>query len=255
MHTSNAVVLFLLFESGCLGGNNGSNSDADGGSSSPPESGIADSAKTNWGDIDGRVSLFDARTAADGRRFSPDSLGPACGNNIREEGEVCDGPDLPCPDGMFGTISCSIDCLNFEDGCSSAPGCGNNVKDEWESCDGSDLEGETCFSLRGQLGRLRCNEYCDFDMSFCYDEFNPVDDGGVDDESRLPVSRRCAINTGARCETDQDCVPGGCGGELCYNPAYGQIATDCDCTGPADLGCGCVNGICTWWTVDSAGGI
>jgi hypothetical protein len=46
---------------------------------------------------------------------------------------------------------------------------------------------------------------------------------------------------------DADCVRGGCGGELCYNPAVGNGTTNCNCPAPQNLGCGCVNGKCTWW--------
>ena len=44
---------------------------------------------------------------------------PVCGNNIKEEGEICDGSDLAgatCGSlaaGQEGTLSCADDCLNY----------------------------------------------------------------------------------------------------------------------------------------------
>ncbi|WP_437765086.1 hypothetical protein WMF27_31825 [Sorangium sp. So ce281] len=63
---------------------------------------------------------------------------------------------------------------------------------------------------------------------------------------RTPVGGRCIRNSGDACVTDADCVAGGCGGELCYNPAVSEGISTCDCTSPG-LGCGCVDGACTFW--------
>jgi eight-cysteine-cluster-containing protein len=72
------------------------------------------------------------------------------------------------------------------------------------------------------------------------------DDGGDDD--REPASGQCVRNGNDACETDADCSTGGCGGELCFNPANGGGFTTCDCFTPSGVGgCGCVAGKCTWY--------
>jgi hypothetical protein len=65
---------------------------------------------------------------------------------------------------------------------------------------------------------------------------------------KLPASGQCVRNAGDACSSDDDCVAGGCGGELCYNPAQSGGASTCDCTTPVGPSCGCVSGTCAWWT-------
>lgn len=64
---------------------------------------------------------------------------------------------------------------------------------------------------------------------------------------RTPATGQCVRNSGDACSSDADCTAGGCGGELCFNPAVGDGVSTCDCTTPAAVSCGCVNGQCTWW--------
>jgi hypothetical protein len=260
----NAMVLFLLLTSGCFGIRDGLDGDSDGGLSSTWESGVSDSGNTG-----GSFAPFDARITFDAPRTTP----VVCGNNIKEEGEICDGTDLggatcgTLAPGLIGTLACSADCLNYDTTmCYSPPGvCGNNVKEDGEICDGTDLAGATCDTLMsGYVGTLSCARDClNYDTAMCYPSSYPLDagrpdyddDAGVDDVIRIPVTGGCARSTGAYCQSDRDCVQGGCGGELRYNPAYGEIMTTCDCTAPANLSCGCVNGVCTWWSADPVYGI
>jgi hypothetical protein len=65
-------------------------------------------------------------------------------------------------------------------------------------------------------------------------------------KERTPASGWCVKNSGDKCESDADCTNGGCGGELCYNPAMGGGISTCECTKPA-YACGCVNGKCAWY--------
>lgn len=67
------------------------------------------------------------------------------------------------------------------------------------------------------------------------------------EDPRMPVLEPCAKITGDTCDSDADCATGGCGGEVCFNPALSDGASDCDCAGPMDYGCGCVRGTCTWF--------
>ena len=80
---------------------------------------------------------------------------------------------------------------------------------------------------------------CDCGPNACWDGTTCVD-------SRMPVNEACIRSTNDACQTDADCVSGGCGGEVCYNPAVSGGASTCDC-GPPSIGCGCVNGSCTWY--------
>ncbi len=65
---------------------------------------------------------------------------------------------------------------------------------------------------------------------------------------RSPASGACVINTEDECETDADCVAGGCGGEVCFNPAESSGISTCGCTSPTGVGgCGCVAGKCSWY--------
>lgn len=64
---------------------------------------------------------------------------------------------------------------------------------------------------------------------------------------RLPASGLCVRNAGDACTSDLDCQAGGCGGELCYNPAVSGGASTCDCSTPDGPSCGCVSGTCMWW--------
>jgi hypothetical protein len=75
--------------------------------------------------------------------------------------------------------------------------------------------------------------------------FNQTCCGAATD--RTPVEGLCIKNSGDTCATDDDCVSGGCGGELCFNPAVSGGASTCECGEPQVTGCGCVAGRCTWY--------
>lgn len=66
-------------------------------------------------------------------------------------------------------------------------------------------------------------------------------------DPRTPVDGACIKNSGDACTTDADCTSGGCGGELCFNPAVSEGVSTCECTAPVGPGCGCVSGACTWF--------
>lgn len=193
-----AMVLFLVFLSGCFGSRDVLDRDSDGGVISAPESGVDASAKWHWESTGGSVAHFDARiTATGGSRLVPPPPF-VCGNYITESGELCDGDDLrgaTCGNlipGFIGMLRCTSDCQNYDtslcyeviDGFNV---CGNNIKEEGETCDGNDLAGETCESLSESLdiryiGTLGCLRNCsNYDTRSCYED---IDDGGVDDEIR-----------------------------------------------------------------------
>jgi hypothetical protein len=89
-----------------------------------------------------------------------------------------------------------------------------------------------------------CDDLCSHYGDCCTD----YEDSCVPVDDREPVSGLCIKNSNDACQTDADCNAGGCGGELCYNPALGGGISTCDCTSPTNVGgCGCVQGQCTWW--------
>ncbi|MFC1482168.1 RCC1 domain-containing protein [Myxococcota bacterium] len=94
-----------------------------------------------------------------------------CGNDLREEGEECDGPDVGgqnCLDlaGLQeGIVTCTTDCHHDTSGCHA---CGNAVIEGPEDCEGDDLAGATCEDLGYAWGLLACQPDCYFDESNCH---------------------------------------------------------------------------------------
>jgi hypothetical protein len=146
--------------------------------------------------------------------------------------------------------------------------CGNNKIEPPEVCDGTDLGGVTCGSLTNNrwTGTLKCTADCrKYDETRCYEGY-PVDtqivDSGViirdtvrdtgiidvdeagTDQNRTLVTGGCALSTFSSCQSEGDCIVSGC---VCYNRYLGPISTECYCTAPSSLSCGCVNGTCGWW--------
>lgn len=75
---------------------------------------------------------------------------------------------------------------------------------------------------------------------------NCVDAANNPTMTRMPISAECIRNAPNTCATDADCKTGGCGGELCAGIDNDGV-TDCNCTAPQGVSCGCVNGKCSWW--------
>ncbi|RJO71889.1 MAG: hypothetical protein C4523_03495 [Myxococcales bacterium] len=97
-----------------------------------------------------------------------------CGNDHKDEGEVCDGLDLAgqgCEAQGFGPglLACRPDCTGFDTStCSPATTCGNDFIDMGEFCDGMDLGGQSCVTLGFGPGALSCKLDClDYDRSQC----------------------------------------------------------------------------------------
>lgn len=66
-----------------------------------------------------------------------------------------------------------------------------------------------------------------------------------------PAGTFCGRSTNGPCETDSDCLKGGCSGQVCQSVKEPPVITTCewrDCYDPAPFGlqCGCVNGACRW---------
>ncbi len=97
-----------------------------------------------------------------------------CGNNVAEQGELCDGTDLSkktCTKlGLGkGTLSCLSDCSNFDTAsCGASETCGDDKVNGTDVCDGKDLDGKSCADFNYTGGTLACLSNCsDFDLSNC----------------------------------------------------------------------------------------
>ena len=86
-----------------------------------------------------------------------------------------------------------------------------------------------------------CDELCAA-YGDCCDDYQTVC------AERTTASGVCVRNSEDECSTDADCMAGGCGGEVCFNPDVSSGISTCDCTSPQGVtGCGCVNGSCSWY--------
>lgn len=143
---------------------------------------------------------------------------PACGDDMIEGDEVCDGNDL---DGQTcvslglgeGELGCSEDCMAFDPaGCSvEMAQCGNGVIEAGEICDGDALAGETCASQGLDEGTLGCREDCTaFDDSECVDWVGDCcaanESPGCDD---LPCTEAICELDSYCCETEWDALCAG----------------------------------------------
>lgn len=61
----------------------------------------------------------------------------------------------------------------------------------------------------------------------------------------------CGSSTKALCQTDADCVSGGCSGQVCEKVGEGGVTTceyaDCYNKNQYGVVCGCVSGQCQWY--------
>lgn len=113
----------------------------------------------------------------------------ACGNDIREAGELCDGTDVgieTCVSQGFdtGTLGCNDNCDGFSTTtCTENPDprCGNNIQEIGETCDGRDLAGQSCTLMGFAGGSLGCLSNCaGYDTAGCTMEPAACGNGVVD---------------------------------------------------------------------------
>ena len=96
-----------------------------------------------------------------------------CGNELRDDGEECDGRDLggaACQTLGYpgGTLSCSVATCEFDVSQCTNPNCGNTLLDDGEECDSANLNGQSCGELGFDGGSLVCSNTCRYDDSDCY---------------------------------------------------------------------------------------
>jgi hypothetical protein len=172
---------------GC--GDDSSVTPADESSSGVPETttgmgvtstGPVDPSTTGQVDSSGSSSSGGATTMV-----AESSTGPAeaCGNDVIEGDEVCDGTELGAEDCMTqgfddGTLACAADCSGYDTrGCANF-NCGNNVAEGKEACDGTDLGGVTCQTEGFTSGTATCELNCGaVDLSECGTCGNVIVDG------------------------------------------------------------------------------
>lgn len=132
---------------------------------------------------------------------SQDEADKLCGNNIINPGEECDGIQLgnaACPNGQFGTVSCSNTCKLVYTACSQQNTCGNGIIDAGETCDGN----VSAACPVGTTGSVECTN-CSLDYSKCIpNEVKPtcnnniIDDGEDCDGNLIPAGKEiCEAGT------------------------------------------------------------
>jgi hypothetical protein len=103
---------------------------------------------------------------------------PLCPASLNYAVATC-GTDGTWQKQADGVIACA--CLPKDQTTQKPPHstlCGNGRVDSSEQCDGLDLRGETCDSLQGASGQLRCSKTaCTYDASGCFRETDS--DGGI----------------------------------------------------------------------------
>lgn len=120
-------------------------------------------ASTSTSSSSGPASSSSDETTSDAE--SSTTAPPAmCGNDVVEEGEVCDGSDLAGASCVTlgskgGELGCRDNCLQFDPSRCDGFGdtCGNGMIEPPEQCDGQEFGNATCLSLTGRGGgALQC---------------------------------------------------------------------------------------------------
>lgn len=128
-----------------------------------------------------------------------------CGDGFASSPEECDGADLAgrtCENlGLGqGRLGCHADCQLDPSQCfQSMQFCGDGFASFPEECDGGDLAGQSCASLTGVAGPLRCGPGCRFDVSGCQDP--------MQQDCAQCALRQCADQTDA-CLATPGCLEG-----------------------------------------------
>ncbi len=110
--------------------------------------------------------------------------GSACGNNVLEEGEVCDNDRLGgenCTNFNYigGSLECLDDCSGYYWGsCEGEEACGNGIIGDGEICEIDNVRGRTCVDEGYTNGTLTCHSSCNkYDYSSCGGEKSVCGDG------------------------------------------------------------------------------
>lgn len=150
--------------------------------------------------------------------------------------QQCGGfANLPCPDDKV-CVDDPNDSCDPENGGADCGGICVDAPEPGASCEGA------CGGAAAD-GSCWCDDACEQYGDCCGDY-----DAACAGDERTVATGQCVKNSFDECTTDADCMGGGCGGELCFNPAVSSGISTCECTAPtAVAGCGCVDGQCSWW--------
>ncbi|MBC8072057.1 MAG: hypothetical protein IAG13_27290 [Deltaproteobacteria bacterium] len=193
----------------------------------------ADSSSSESSGVDTNVDSSES-SSSEGESSSSDSSGSStetgdlCGNDMLDDGEVCDGSDLAgqdCASQDFdgGTLGCNASCSAFDTSMCTLADCGDGMISGRETCDGVDLGGATCESLGYDAGTLACAPSC---AAF---NFTGCSECGDNNQNGSEVCDGDDFN-GATCETE--------------GFAGGTLTCAADCSGFDTLGCdACGNGV------------
>ncbi|HET6582001.1 MAG TPA: hypothetical protein VFG69_01115 [Nannocystaceae bacterium] len=176
------------------------------------------------------IALFQPVCGCDGETYGNSCNAAAAGVSVAHEGECevqgefCGGfGGIPCPDGKECIDDPNDDCDPNKGGA---------------DCGGICVDGPECPPV--------------FCALFCENGFETDENGCEicsckDDDDREIAEGQCIKNSLDECSSDADCISGGCGGELCFNPAQSSGISTCECTMPEAVSCGCVAGQCAWF--------
>jgi len=175
----------------------------------------------------GGIAAFPCPTGSECVDDPSDSCDPANG------GADCSGMCVP-KSGGCSPVMCEMFCeFGFKkgaDGCAICA-CNEAPKNSCAGKCGGPSADKSCYC---DAACKKYNDCCTDYAKYC--------------DVRTPATGACIKNSNDACSSDADCKGGGCGGELCYNPAVSSGISTCECTAPTSVkGCGCVSGKCTWF--------
>jgi len=162
----------------------------------------------------------------------------SCGDEFRDPGEECDGPDLDGLDcvslGYYrssGVLACHADCTFDVSDCGGRCGDGLIQSTRAEQCDGAVLDDQSCISLGYIGGSLSCGDDCRFDTSACESRCgNEMEEPNEACDGTALRGLSCAAlgYSGGELACDDDCTfdEGGCQSQ-CGN-GLAEPTEDCD---------------------------
>lgn len=206
----------------------------------------------------------------DGKTYTNICMAQNAGVNVKEQGAcpsqkiLCGGiTNTQCPasfdciddpsdscDPSNNGVDCSGICIEndfctLEEMCELE--CKHGFKQNDAECDlcACKAPEDTCAGICGKKNKdanCWCDTACSTYGDCCSDKVE------VCETDREVAEDVCTKNSGEACIQDADCMIGGCGLELCYNPDVSQGVSNCGCSTPTNnSGCGCVMGTCSWY--------